>query len=119
MRTLIKGFVAVSIVSAGFLCGLTNDVLSTAIQNPQVGSIIPSVPASRVARLLEPAAGPVRPVAPGDLVLLTVVRNVASYLPSFLAHYRRLGVEPLSLPGSHSPFLSRPKDLAAVLASLV
>jgi carboxyl-terminal processing protease len=56
MRTLIKGFVAVSIVSAGFLCGLTNDVLSTAVHNPRVGSIIPSVPASRVARLLAPAS---------------------------------------------------------------
>jgi carboxyl-terminal processing protease len=56
MRTLIKGFVAVSIVSAGFLCGLTNDVLTTAVHNPKVGSIIPSVPASRVARLLEPAS---------------------------------------------------------------
>lgn len=56
MRTLIKGFVAASIVSAGFLCGLTNDVLTTAVHNPRVGSIIPGVPASRVARLLQPAA---------------------------------------------------------------
>jgi hypothetical protein len=56
MRTFIKGFVATSIVSAGFLCGLTSDVLTTAVHNPRVGSIIPAVPASRVAQLLQPAA---------------------------------------------------------------
>lgn len=31
----------------------------------------------------------------------------------------RLGVEPLTIPGSHSPFLSRPRDLAALLAYAV
>jgi pimeloyl-ACP methyl ester carboxylesterase len=30
----------------------------------------------------------------------------------------RLGVEPLELPGSHSPFLSRPGELAALLAEV-
>jgi hypothetical protein len=30
-----------------------------------------------------------------------------------------LGVEPLELPGSHSPFLSRPVELAELLCSLV
>lgn len=32
---------------------------------------------------------------------------------------RRLGVEPLAIEGSHSPFLSRPRDLAALLAHAV
>lgn len=31
------------------------------------------------------------------------------------AAWERLGVEPLELPGSHSPFLSRPAALAALL----
>lgn len=31
----------------------------------------------------------------------------------------RLGVEPVELPGSHSPFLSRPEALAATLAGMV
>ena len=31
----------------------------------------------------------------------------------------RLGVEPVNLPGSHSPFLSRPSELARLLAGLV
>ena len=30
----------------------------------------------------------------------------------------RLGVEPVELPGSHSPFWSRPGKLAGVLAGL-
>jgi hypothetical protein len=30
----------------------------------------------------------------------------------------RLGVEPIELPGDHSPFLSRPAALADVLAGL-
>jgi pimeloyl-ACP methyl ester carboxylesterase len=30
----------------------------------------------------------------------------------------RLGVEPMELPGSHSPFLSRPGELAALLAEV-
>jgi pimeloyl-ACP methyl ester carboxylesterase len=30
-----------------------------------------------------------------------------------------LGVEPVELPGSHSPFLSRPAELAELLVSLV
>lgn len=42
---------------------------------------------------LELAGGePLRPVAGRDLVLVTVARNVAAYLPAFLDHYRRLGV---------------------------
>ena len=32
---------------------------------------------------------------------------------------RRLGVDPVELPGSHSPFLSRPAELADVLARVV
>ena len=31
----------------------------------------------------------------------------------------RVGAEPIELPGNHSPFLSRPKDLARVLDELV
>jgi pimeloyl-ACP methyl ester carboxylesterase len=38
------------------------------------------------------------------------------YLRHLLA--RRLGVEPFELPGGHSPFLSRPRELAAVLDRL-
>jgi pimeloyl-ACP methyl ester carboxylesterase len=30
----------------------------------------------------------------------------------------RLGVEPIELPGGHSPFLSRPGELAALLAEV-
>ncbi|RIX99174.1 glycosyltransferase family 2 protein [Aureimonas flava] len=37
-------------------------------------------------------AGPVRPLAAGDLALVCVLRNVAAYLDAFLDHYRRLGV---------------------------
>ncbi len=37
-------------------------------------------------------AKPERPLAAGDLALVCTVRNSASYLPAFLAHYRRLGV---------------------------
>ena len=86
MRTIIKGFVAVSIVSAGFLCGLTNDVLTTAAHNPKVGSIIPSVPATRLARLLAPASahaadGDAKEVLPTDTyssVLATIQKDYYS-----------------------------------------
>ncbi len=86
MRTIIKGFVAVSIVSAGFLCGLTNDVLTTAVHNPKVGSIIPSVPATRLARLLAPASahaadGDTKEVLPTDTyssVLATIQKDYYS-----------------------------------------
>ena len=35
-----------------------------------------------------------------------------------VAPRERLGVDPVLLPGSHSPFLSRPADLAQVLNGL-
>jgi hypothetical protein len=37
---------------------------------------------------------------------------------SRIAAPERLGVEPIELPGSHSPFLSRPSELAALLHAL-
>ncbi|MBC8101140.1 MAG: S41 family peptidase [Cytophagales bacterium] len=67
MRTLIKGFVATSIISAGFLCGLTGDVLKSAISNPRSGAVIPSIPAARVARLLQPASARAADGAPVNL----------------------------------------------------
>ncbi len=84
MRTFIKGFVATSIISAGFLCGLTNDVLSTAIHNPRVGSIIPSVPASRVARLLEPASAR---AADGETTALQPTATYSSVLKILQSDY--------------------------------
>lgn len=32
------------------------------------------------------------PLGPRDIILICVARNAATYIPSFLAHYRRLGV---------------------------
>ena len=54
--------------------------------------------------------------APASYVVCTEDRMV---LPDWSrsAARARLGVEPVELPGSHSPFLSRPSDLADVLVA--
>jgi pimeloyl-ACP methyl ester carboxylesterase len=57
------------------------------------------------------------PEVPSSLILCTDDRaRNPEYLRRVTA--RRLGVEPIELPGDHSPFLSRPRELADVLDEL-
>jgi len=88
MRSLIKGFVAVSIVSTGFLCGLTGDVLHGFVQNPHTGALIPTVPAARVARLLAPAAAH---AADGDDAGLPPADTYVSVLNILQSDYYNVG----------------------------
>ncbi len=65
---------------------------------------------------LTPFAG--YPDLPRHVILAEDDRILA--LPRIAAIARkRLGVEPVLLPGDHSPFLSRPRELAALLHRLV
>jgi pimeloyl-ACP methyl ester carboxylesterase len=57
------------------------------------------------------------PDVPCTYVLATEDRAISPEWSRHVAH-DWLGVEPIELPGSHSPFLSRPAELAELLASL-
>jgi len=85
MRPVIKAFVAGTIVASGFLCGLTGDVLQTAIHNPRVGAIIPTIPASRVARLLSPASA--RAAGDADSTSLPPTDTYSSVLKTIQGDY--------------------------------
>jgi pimeloyl-ACP methyl ester carboxylesterase len=83
------------------------------------------VVAAAVAQL-RPQAGAVRagvfpdggwPQIPSAYILCTEDPVVSPDWSRRVAR-ERLGVEPLELPGGHSPMLSRPQDLARLLASL-
>ena len=50
---------------------------------------------------------------PRSFIVCTDDRAQPQWLADVTA--RRLGVEPIAIPGSHSPFLSRPADLARLL----
>lgn len=58
-----------------------------------------------------------RPVVPSAYVFCADDRIVSPRY-SRRAATELLGVEPLEMPGGHSPFLSRPRDLAGVLAQV-
>lgn len=53
------------------------------------------------------------PLNPSDIVLICVTRNAQKYLPSFLAHYRRLGVARFAFVDDHSDDATRALLLAA------
>jgi pimeloyl-ACP methyl ester carboxylesterase len=57
------------------------------------------------------------PDVPSTYILMTDDRSVSPDWSRRVAR-ARLGVDPIELPGGHSPFLSRPGQLADVLASL-
>jgi pimeloyl-ACP methyl ester carboxylesterase len=58
------------------------------------------------------------PAVSSSYVLMREDRSVDQDFSRWLAR-ERLGVEPLELPGGHSPFLSRPSELADLLCELV
>jgi pimeloyl-ACP methyl ester carboxylesterase len=57
------------------------------------------------------------PDVPSTYILMTEDRSVDQDFSRWIAR-QRLGVEAIELPGSHSPFLSRPGELADILVSL-
>jgi pimeloyl-ACP methyl ester carboxylesterase len=66
----------------------------------------------------EPSPLPALPDVPTSYI---VCRDDRALRPSYQRHVARtrLGVELLELPSAHAPFLSRPADLADVLARLI
>ncbi|GAB4460055.1 MAG: S41 family peptidase [Armatimonadaceae bacterium] len=71
IRSVIKGFLATTLVTASFVCGFTFDTLKSAPSNPLAARYaLESVPASGLARLLQPlsahAQSPALPL-PGDI----------------------------------------------------
>ena len=58
------------------------------------------------------------PALSSAYILCTEDRMVSSAY-SRRASNEVLGIEPLEMPGGHSPFLSRPRELAAILVGLV
>jgi len=77
-------------------------------------------------RLRQQAAAPDRVPCPldalPDVAAVSIVTAADAVVdPAWSKHVarERLGVEPVELPGDHSPFLSRPAELAAVLDARV
>jgi pimeloyl-ACP methyl ester carboxylesterase len=57
------------------------------------------------------------PTVPSSYILCTEDRTIQPQWPRRAAR-ERLGVTPIELPGGHCPYVSRPAELASVLASL-
>ncbi|WP_026146008.1 alpha/beta fold hydrolase [Nocardioides sp. Iso805N] len=76
--------------------------------------LVPSAPAA----FLEPCPIAAWPSVESSYVLMTEDRAVD---PAWSRRVcvERLGIAPIELPGSHSPFLSRPDELVKVLVGLV
>jgi pimeloyl-ACP methyl ester carboxylesterase len=71
-----------------------------------------------VKPMLEPSPLEDWPDIPSTYILMTEDRSVSPAWSRRVAR-ERLGIEAIELPGSHSPFLSRPAALADVLCDLV
>ncbi len=63
--------------------------------------------------LLTPVRRLGAPLTPSDIVLICVTRNAAKYLPSFLAHYRKLGIARFAFVDDRSDDGTRALLLAA------
>jgi pimeloyl-ACP methyl ester carboxylesterase len=70
-----------------------------------------------VKPMLEPSPLEAWPHVPSTYILMTEDRSVSPAWSRRVAR-ERLGIEAIELPGSHSPFLSRPAELADVLCAL-
>lgn len=57
------------------------------------------------------------PDLPQDYILCTEDRVVRPEWSRYICEHQ-LGIEPIEMPGGHSPFLSRPRELAQVLIDL-
>jgi len=69
--------------------------------------------------LTEPSPIEVWPEVPQSVILAEDDRAVRSSWSRAAARSRLGGAEPILLPGSHSPFLSRPEDLASALHRII
>src|SRR5271165_2655988 len=70
---------------------------------------------SRIRATAVLAAARVPPHRPLPRSYIRCLEDRAKPVSASLGVIRRLGVDPLTMGGSHSPFLSRPRELAALL----
>jgi pimeloyl-ACP methyl ester carboxylesterase len=117
----------------GFPSGIVRDELGrsywvdpAAAVRDLFDDVPPEVGLEAVARLRRQARAPSLEPCPLDELpdverISVVCRDDRAVSPSWSRKAARelLGIEPVELPGSHSPFLSRPVELAELLVSLV
>lgn len=97
---------------------LAREVFYADCSEPDIAQALDRLVPSAPAAFLEPCPISTWPEVPSSYVLMTDDRAVSPDWSRRVCQ-ERLGITPLEMPGSHSPFLSRPEELVEVLVSQV